>query len=61
MAGAGTKDKTLIRIIVSRSEIDLEAIKREYAALYHKTLESDVKGETGGDYEKALLSILEGN
>lgn len=61
MSGAGTKDKTLIRIIVSRSEFDLGAIKQEYQSLYHKTLESDVKGETGGDYEKALLSILEGN
>jgi annexin A7/11 len=61
MKGAGTADSTLIRIIVSRSEIDLEAIKKEYMALYHKTLESAVKDETGGDYEKALISIIEGN
>jgi annexin A7/11 len=61
MKGAGTGDKTLIRIIVSRSEIDLGAIKREFQAIYHKTLESAVKSETGGDYEKALVSILEGN
>ncbi|CAL8126556.1 unnamed protein product [Orchesella dallaii] len=61
MKGAGTDDSALVRIIVSRSEIDLAAIKKEYMALYHKTLESDIKGETSGDYEKALLSILEGN
>lgn len=61
MKGVGTDEDALIRIIVSRSEIDLGAIRKEYMALYHKTLESAVKDETGGDFEKALISILEGN
>lgn len=61
MKGMGTADSALIRIIVTRSELDLAAIKKEYMAIYHKTLESAIKDETSGDYEKALVSILDGN
>lgn len=42
MNGAGTDDATLIRIIVSRSEIDLETIKQEFERIYNRTLNSAV-------------------
>ncbi|RZF42584.1 hypothetical protein LSTR_LSTR001379 [Laodelphax striatellus] len=58
--GFGTDNNTLIRIIVSRSEIDLGNIKQEYERLYDKTLESVVKSETSGDYKKALVALIGG-
>ncbi|XP_066989336.1 annexin A3-like [Macrobrachium rosenbergii] len=56
--GLGTDDKALIRILVSRSEIDLASIKREYKIIFNKSLEEDIKGDTSGYYEKMLLAIL---
>jgi annexin A7/11 len=58
MKGMGTKDEDLIRLLVIRSEYDLEDIKREYASLYGKSLYDDVKGELSGDYEKLFKSLI---
>jgi len=60
MAGMGTKDRTLIRIIVSRSEKDMVQIKQEFQRLYGKALDKAVAGDTSGKYEDALLALLGG-
>lgn len=58
MDGAGTDDTTLIRIVVSRSEIDLADIKAEFERLYNRTLLSAVRSETSGDYKRALCALI---
>ncbi|NXP08463.1 ANXA7 protein, partial [Thinocorus orbignyianus] len=58
MKGAGTDDSTLIRIIVSRSEIDLVQIKQMFAQMYQKPLSAMIASDTSGDYRRLLLAIV---
>ncbi|XP_039628925.1 annexin A11a isoform X2 [Polypterus senegalus] len=61
MKGLGTDDKTLIRIMVSRSEVDMLDIRQEYKRMYGKSLYTDITGDTSGDYRKILLKLCGGN
>ena len=55
--GVGTKDKQLIRIIVSRCEIDLSYIKQAYFKLYNRDMVTDIGNDTKGDYKKILIAL----
>lgn len=61
MAGPGTNDRNLIRLVVSRSEVDLGSVKDEYFKMYNKTLEGDIQHDTSGDYKKVLLALTQYN
>ncbi|KAM8773336.1 annexin A5b [Acanthopagrus schlegelii] len=61
MKGAGTDDDTLIRVMVSRSEVDLIDIRAEFRRMFPCSLFSMIKGDTGGDYRKALLLLCGGD
>ncbi|CAF0859870.1 unnamed protein product [Adineta ricciae] len=56
--GLGTRDSTLIRVIVTRSEIDLAQVKQRYQQMYNRSLAQDISGDTSGDYKRLLLSIV---
>ncbi|KAI4462026.1 annexin [Holotrichia oblita] len=58
IAGLGTNDKTLIRVVVTRCEIDMGNIKQNYLAQYGETLADAIKGDTSGDYKKLLLALI---
>lgn len=58
MKGLGTDDTTLIRVIVTRTEIDMQYIKAEYLRKYKKTLNDAVHSETSSHYRTFLLSLL---
>jgi annexin A7/11 len=57
--GAGTDDETVIEIIGSRSNKRLGDIKAFYEKKYFETLESRIKDETSGDFEKLLISLIQ--
>ncbi|CAB1414891.1 unnamed protein product [Pleuronectes platessa] len=61
MQGAGTKDTTLIRIMVSRSEVDMLDIRKDYMKAYGKSLYTHISGDTSGDYKKLLLKLCGGS
>jgi annexin A7/11 len=56
--GLGTKDHLLIRVIVSRSEIDMPQIKQYYKQLFGKDMYEDVKNDISGEYRELLLGII---
>lgn len=59
MKGVGTDEETLVRILVSRSEIDLEDIKEAFMDEYNKSLAKMIKDDLGGKFEKILLALVE--
>ncbi|KAG1969176.1 annexin A13 [Pimephales promelas] len=58
MKGAGTDEDTLIRVIVGRSEVDLETIKDMYLEKYDVTLKDALSSECGGDFKRLLIEII---
>ncbi|XP_076253636.1 annexin B11-like isoform X2 [Rhynchophorus ferrugineus] len=58
MKGLGTNDNDLIRLVVTRSEIDMVEIKREYQAKYGESLADAIKGDCSGHYKKCLLHLI---
>uniref|UniRef100_A0A4W4F7D4 Annexin n=1 Tax=Electrophorus electricus TaxID=8005 RepID=A0A4W4F7D4_ELEEL len=58
--GLGTDDRALIRIMVSRSEIDLFNIRKEFKETHDASLHEFIQGDTSGDYRKTLLMLCGG-
>ncbi|MFH4978473.1 hypothetical protein AB6A40_005182 [Gnathostoma spinigerum] len=61
MAGLGTRDNDLIRLVVSRSEIDLATIRQEFEKIYKKPLVEFIKGDCSGAYKDGLIALTKGN
>jgi annexin A7/11 len=49
MKGLGTNDSQLIRVCVTRCEVDMMDIKDEFQKLYGKSLKSFISGDTSGE------------
>uniref|UniRef100_A0A671U3Y0 Annexin n=1 Tax=Sparus aurata TaxID=8175 RepID=A0A671U3Y0_SPAAU len=60
MKGLGTDDRALIRIMVSRCEVDLFNIRKEFKETHDVSLHEFIQGDTSGDYRKTLLVLCGG-
>uniref|UniRef100_A0A8C5HW59 Annexin n=1 Tax=Gouania willdenowi TaxID=441366 RepID=A0A8C5HW59_GOUWI len=54
-------DNTLIRIMISRSEIDMLDIRECFRLRYEKSLYNMIKDDTSGDYKRTLLILCGGD
>jgi annexin A7/11 len=55
--GFGTNDHLLIRVLVTRDEIDMPQIKQYYKQLYGNDMVEDIKKDIGGDYRKLMVEL----
>jgi hypothetical protein len=55
--GAGTKDKLLMRILITRDEVDMPQIKQCFKKMYGKDMVQVIKDDTTGDYKKLLVEL----
>lgn len=60
MKGFGTDESTIIRVLAHMPPQELTTLKQTYQQRHKRSLESDIKSETGGYFEFALLAILRG-
>ncbi|XP_072404862.1 annexin A2-like [Chiloscyllium punctatum] len=60
MKGLGTDEDTLIEILATRSDRELQEIKVVYKEEFQKDLEKDIEAETTRRFQKLLLALLKG-
>ena len=55
--GFGTSDHLLMRVLITRDEIDMPQIKQYYKQLYGKDMVQDIKDDISGDYQKLMVEL----
>lgn len=60
LKGIGTKEALLNDVLLSRSNADINAIKMHYQQLFHRSLESDVRGDLSMKTERLFTMVLAG-
>ena len=59
ITSAGKKDELLMRILITRDEVDMPKIKECYKKLYGKDMVESVKEATLGDYKNLLVELCD--
>jgi len=59
MKGKGTDEKAIIKILTTRTNAQLQAVRKAYGELYeYKDLLKNIKDEVSGKFEKVCLALL---
>jgi len=58
MKGIGTADRHLIRLVITRSEIDMVEVKEAFFNKFNKSLAKMIKDDTSGNYCKLLVALV---
>ena len=53
----GTKDHLLMRVLITRDEIDMPTIKQYYKQLYGKDMIEEIKSDIHGEYQKLMIEL----
>ena len=56
--GMGTDEEKLSRVLVSRSDLDMDEIKNIYKNKYNTDLKEDIINDTSGIYQKLCLYLI---
>ncbi|XP_067114652.1 annexin A1-like [Osmerus mordax] len=56
--GLGTDEDVLVEILATRTNSEINEIKKTFKEVYKTDLEEVIKSETSGDFAQALLSLL---
>ena len=57
--GFGTSDHLLMRVLITRDEIDMPQIKQYYKQLYGKDMVTAIKNDISGDYQKLMVELCD--
>eukprot|EP00026_Physarum_polycephalum_P007635 Phypoly_transcript_07700.p2 GENE.Phypoly_transcript_07700~~Phypoly_transcript_07700.p2 ORF type:complete len:110 (+),score=16.12 Phypoly_transcript_07700:212-541(+) len=58
MKGFGTNEKKIIETLVGLDNETIQKVREEFQAHYHKDLIKEIKSETSGNFERALVALL---
>ena len=53
----GTKDHLLMRVLITRDEIDMPTIKQYYKQLYGKDMIEEIKSDIHGEYQNLMIEL----
>lgn len=58
--GAGTSEKLIYPVVVGRTNVEINILKKTYFDLYSEDLTVRLNSELGGDFKKVILASLQG-